>query len=118
MIDLHQDKNFDDQLSSEIKRCLDTLAQNTVITQKEAKEFGRTKASGGSDNKLSAHRICQIENRLANDRSLKFPTDEEYIISPEKVPAAIVKKKLCKTYQRIKKSSNEFSAQTNRQLDD
>merc|ERR1711920_286906 len=45
------------------KKCFDGLAKNTV-TGESAKR---------SENRVSAHRICQIENRLANDKSLRLP---------------------------------------------
>merc|ERR1712217_486712 len=60
MTDMKNDVG-DDQVQADIKKCLEGLARNTVMSDGKARP---------PSERLSAHRICQIENRLENDESL------------------------------------------------
>merc|ERR1712217_619127 len=106
MTDMKNDVG-DDQVQADIKKCLEGLAKNTVMSE--------IKASRNPADKLSAHRICQIENRLENDESLKFDDDEKEKLEDQ---AGKVKRKLWTTYTRIRKSSYDLTSVTTRQLDE
>lgn len=109
---LKTDKDLDDTIMLDIRKSLELLTKSTVMPP-----------AGGDkrDKKLTAARICQIENRLLNDPSLRLDDEYETGKYPIEIPdnaAAHVKRSLIRTYQKIKKSSYDLSAVTVHQLDE
>lgn len=106
---LMMDKDNDESIALTVTKSLEALTKKTV-----------TRDNKDSRQQLDAARICQIENRLKNDPSLqieKKPNGDPAWNIPEN-PAELIKKKLIRTYTKIKKSGHDMSIVTVHQLEE
>eukprot|EP00434_Breviolum_minutum_P003668 symbB.v1.2.003225.t1/scaffold181.1/size282934/6 len=106
---LTMDKDNNESISLTVTKLLESLTKKTV-----------TRDNKDSKIPLDAARICQIENRLKNDPSLQIerkPNGEPAWKIPEN-PADLIKKKLVRTYTKIKKSGHDMSIVTVHQLEE
>jgi len=112
MDELRTDKDQEEVINTEIKKVLETMALETL---KSGNEKGGEKRIP-----LDAHRICQIENRLKNDRSLRSYDDDDRVFRDSRENAAeTVKHNLIRTYNKIRRSAQgEVSQYLTHQLDD
>lgn len=107
MDELKTEKEQDESIKDEIKRALENLTKKTV-----------TPEANGKDRSLTAARICQIENRLTTDSSLRFDDEADGgkgMMTEE--AARLVKQSLIRTYGKIKKSSHDLSGVALHQLE-
>mmetsp|Transcript_14262 Transcript_14262/g.44380 ORF Transcript_14262/g.44380 Transcript_14262/m.44380 type:complete len:198 (-) Transcript_14262:72-665(-) len=112
MDELKMEKDLDESVLADIKRSLEDLTKNTVMPRE---------AGDKKDRRLTAARICQIENRLSTDPSLSVDDEFDGSKYPIYIPdnaAALVKRSLIRTYGKIKKSSYDLSQVTLHQLEE
>mmetsp|Transcript_54105 Transcript_54105/g.128850 ORF Transcript_54105/g.128850 Transcript_54105/m.128850 type:complete len:214 (-) Transcript_54105:273-914(-) len=111
MYELKTDMEENEAIVQEIKKNLENLCKNTV------KEKGQ-----GQRSKLDAARICQIENRLRKDESIQFDDetrgDAERTADNHENAAAEVKRRMIRTYNKLKKSPEDLNAVLVHNLDD
>jgi len=96
MDDLKMDKDVDEQILTQIKTCFEHLTQETVMRSEKDKK------------RLTPARLTEIEKRLRDDPSLQDEYDDT--LAPVEAfdghAAAEVKKKLVRTYAKIKKNTS------------
>merc|ERR1719440_1485963 len=100
------DKDVDENILADIKKSFETLTKATVMAPKKEKEPRK---------QLTPARLTEIENRLNNDPSLQLDDEDSATMSSDAydgLAAAEVKKKLVRTYAKIKKSSYDLSQVT------
>mmetsp|Transcript_13207 Transcript_13207/g.24408 ORF Transcript_13207/g.24408 Transcript_13207/m.24408 type:complete len:209 (-) Transcript_13207:142-768(-) len=106
MYELKTDMEENEAIMQEIKKNLENLCKNTI------KEKYSDKGQGGRG-KLDASRICQIENRLLKDPSLRFDDDgrgdAEHTSDLHENAAAEVKRRMIRTYNKLRKAPEDLS---------
>mmetsp|Transcript_55713 Transcript_55713/g.129757 ORF Transcript_55713/g.129757 Transcript_55713/m.129757 type:complete len:232 (+) Transcript_55713:101-796(+) len=99
MDELKTEKDQDESVKEDIKRSLERLTKQTVIVDERDRQ------------QLTPARICEIENRLETDPSLRPDGDPDMKGLPWNVDEAarLVKRQLIRTYGKIRKSSPDLS---------
>jgi len=102
MDELKMDKDVDENIIADIQKSFETLTKATVMGKdKEPRK------------QLTPARLTEIENRLNNDPSLQLDADDAAAMAADNIDghaAEEVKKKLVRTYARIKKTSYDLSS--------
>eukprot|EP00408_Alexandrium_pacificum_P016539 CAMPEP_0171202780 /NCGR_PEP_ID=MMETSP0790-20130122/25180_1 /TAXON_ID=2925 /ORGANISM="Alexandrium catenella, Strain OF101" /LENGTH=235 /DNA_ID=CAMNT_0011668217 /DNA_START=65 /DNA_END=772 /DNA_ORIENTATION=+ len=106
MDELKTEKEQDESIKDEIKKALENLTKKTV-----------TPEANSRDRPLTAARICQIENRLQTDPTLRFDDEADGGNGGTEEAARLVKRSLIRTYGKIKKSSHDLSQVALHQLE-
>lgn len=110
MDDLKMDKDVDEQILSDIQKGFEILTKATVMPADSKRKEKKA---------LNPSRISEIENRLDNDPSLRLDQDDPAANSdePEALCAPEVKKKLVRSYARLKKQAYDLQPITTHQIE-